>query len=502
MNGRRVFVVLSILVLAWIFFFRVRGLTGKSVWVDEAITWHYAQLGGWELVREVQRFDSHPPLFYLLAWCSNFVFPGEAGVRCPSLLAGLLLPWAVWKLAKETEGEGCARWSLLLCGTSPYLTYFSQEARNYCLAALWAVISVWVLVSLRREETRSKWLLYGLLLLCGMYTYLYLALFLSALALWWVWTRFQEGKGPGRAWCLSHLGAAALFLPWLPTIFRRAALQGQVAGQVETGLTGWDLVKTVNHFSLGFHDYLSEAFLSFPHRLAAPLLALLLGGLAAWGTWRSKERTLWLLLFAGVACLFCALPVRLHYFDPKHLFFLLPFFLIAQAKGVDRTNRFALKGTCLGCLLLFNLASTLWYRSPSFQKAGWKDLTFLAAREGRADDLAVFDPFYIGYAFDFYVDRDTVLCNRIGPRTEDPCEEVNLSVAEGQRVWLFTSRGPVTGIDPELRTCIEEKRTRVADVGIPSEAFPYVGFAEALRMTLYSPSPAEEGERYGDSSHE
>jgi len=492
MNRRGFHLVLGALLLAWFFFTRVHGLAGKSIWVDEAITWHYAQLGGWDLVKEVQRFDSHPPLFYLLSWCCSFLFPDEAGLRCPSLLAGLLLPWVVWKLARETEGQNCARWSLLLCATSPYLTYFSQEARNYCLAALWAALAAWILVQLRKSESTIKWCVYGLLLLCCMYTYLYLALFLSVLSLWWIWNRFQERKGPGWGWCLCHGGAAFLFLPWLPTVLQRAGLQNEVAGQMNIGLTGWDLAKTINHFSLGYHDYLSEAFLSLPGQQTAVLLAVLLGGLAVWGISRSKERSLWLFLLLGVGGLFCLLPVRLHYFDAKHLFFLLPFFLIAQAKGVERMKRFALKGTCLGCLLLFNLASTLWYHSASFQKAGWKDLALLAAREGRADDLVVFDPFYIGYALDFYVDKETVLCNRIGPRTETPCREIISTMVKGQRVWLFTSRSPVTGIHPEIRTCIEERRTPVADVGIPSETFPFVGFSEALRMTLFSMRPSKD----------
>lgn len=484
MNPRKSFHLCVASLFLWICLTRVAGICSKSIWVDEAITWHYAQLGGVELIEEVKRFDSHPPLFYLLAWISTSVFPAEAGIRLPSLLAGLLLPWAIYKLALETEGQGCARLSLVLSGFSAYSLYFSQEARNYGLSALVATLAVLCLIRTRRSPSRASWFTYGLLLLCCMYTYLYLALLLAMLVLWWVHQSFQERKGPWGPWILCHFCSALLFIPWIPVVLRRAALQGDLSGHFEPGWSSWDLVKTINHFSIGHHEYLSHTLGS---DLLGPLvLSCILGGLVLGGILGSRERFLWCLLLLGVPCLCWRLPVRLHFYDPKHLYFLLPFFLVCQAKALDNMKRFLWKGSLLGSFLLFNVASTLWYHSPVFQKAGWKDLAFLAAREGRSDDLAVFDPYYVGYALDFYLDKNTVLCNRIGPRMDDPLAELETSMVRGQRVWLFTSKGPVTQYRPEIRRWLEERRMAVADVGFPSQAFPIVGQSESIRMTLFA----------------
>ena len=185
-------------------------LINQSVWYDEAFTYWLAGLPLGKLI-EATAGDVHPPLYYLLAWGAAQVFGLSFwSIRLPALLFGLLsliLVAAIlrhWQLPAFVKSA-----SLLMTVISPFLVYYSVEARMYSLLLFCVLLTI--LAALRRS-----WPLFGLAIGLGMLTHNLMILYLIPLAALWF---ISGGRWPVlRAFAL----ALAIYAVWLPTALRQA----------------------------------------------------------------------------------------------------------------------------------------------------------------------------------------------------------------------------------------------------------------------------------------
>jgi len=83
----------------------------------------------------------------------------DVALRVPSLLAGLLLPLVVWRVARRLLEPGPAVFAAALAALSPILIAFSVTAKQYIVDAL---VTVWLvdltLSVIERPERRAAWL--------------------------------------------------------------------------------------------------------------------------------------------------------------------------------------------------------------------------------------------------------------------------------------------------------------------------------------------------------
>jgi hypothetical protein len=181
-------------------------LLRQSFWYDESFTSAISRL---PLVQALTVIisDVHPPLSYLPFWIVGQVF-GTVPIllRLPSLLAGLAVVWALWRLGKQW-GEDCGKLAALLGALMPALLWYSTEARAYIFLVLAVLIA---LIGLEEKRPLIVGASLGLLPLLHVYGYLY-AGFLGLYALW--------QKVP-----LKILIAAAIpALLWLPVMMFQAS---------------------------------------------------------------------------------------------------------------------------------------------------------------------------------------------------------------------------------------------------------------------------------------
>ena len=153
---------------------RVRGLGVKSLWLDEGLSVDTAGNPIRELFGLLIGQDIHPPLHYvILHYWMGLAGQSEFAVRFPALLTGTLLVPATHVLALalfggaegrphpltpsphgrggrgspfpvgegDWGGRSAALLGALLVALSPFLVYYSQEARMYSDLALWGMLS-------------------------------------------------------------------------------------------------------------------------------------------------------------------------------------------------------------------------------------------------------------------------------------------------------------------------------------------------------------------------
>lgn len=109
----------------------------QSLWLDEAITALAVKNNSFiEIITKYSPGDFHPPLYYLILklWTNLFGY-SEISLRVPSVIAGVLLVFIVYKIVKNISNEYAASLAAIFMAINPLAVYYSQEARMYMITA-------------------------------------------------------------------------------------------------------------------------------------------------------------------------------------------------------------------------------------------------------------------------------------------------------------------------------------------------------------------------------
>ena len=451
-------------------FLRIWGIGEKSLWLDEAVSFHYADpfhKNILSLVEEVRKVDAHPPLYYLLLhiWLKPIRwFQGkrvinyprqvisERILRFPSFIFAFFSLLLFYILEREAGGKG---WGTILFSFSAYHIYYAQEARNYSLVVMLALLSFLPLI----REFKGRWLLLFLVWLAGIYTYLYFSLLILSQVIWWI--GFKRGKERYFPITGILLAVLILFLPYFPSLWRRITTLPPLPFSVNPLYRVFSFIYTPVHFTLG-------EVLPYPSYLIL-LLFFLVMALVLFPFFQpvKEKELLFLLSFLIPLILGISIPLRSHIFDPKFLIFSLPsLYLLFSFSLKDLKTRFSPFFFTL--ILLGNILSLSLYFSPSLEKEDWRGLVrWVERREGEKKGVVLFNPDYIGYAFDYYYG------GRMRRRGYKGREEF-----DSPRVFLVEDFSPVSfpgeGVEKELRKSFFKEEEKI---------FP--GYIGRLRVSIW-----------------
>lgn len=124
---------------------------------DELSTWWRADVPGLGQVLERVRGDVHPPGHVVITWLTERVLgDGEAALRMPSALAGVVAIYAIYQLGRLlfSEREGAA--AALVLSVAAQGLLFSRFARAYSLMTCLAIVAAACAVAWLRAERRDR----------------------------------------------------------------------------------------------------------------------------------------------------------------------------------------------------------------------------------------------------------------------------------------------------------------------------------------------------------
>lgn len=160
----------------------LRGMqAGESLWLDELHT-SWAVSDSLSEVAERAAIGNQSPLYFWLSWFfARLPISPEIALRLPSLLAGCVLPVALYWLVtlfpaglkKDASDPAAAILAAWLVAVDPQAIFYSQEARPYALLILASVLHFGLLIQVMRRTTfwpRPLWVLTGALLVHLNYT--------------------------------------------------------------------------------------------------------------------------------------------------------------------------------------------------------------------------------------------------------------------------------------------------------------------------------------------
>jgi uncharacterized membrane protein len=345
---------------------RVATLASQSYWVDEATTVHDVGLSFGGLLHQVHVNETTPPLYFILAWAWSKVFgTGEVGLRSLSLVCGLGTIPVAYLAGRELVSRAAGLVAALLVAVSPFMVWYSQEARAYALFTLLSGLSFlfWAR-SWRRATNRDVWL-WALFSALAVLTHFFAGFLVAAEGLL-VLYRLRS-----RVALLACGAVAVVQLAMLPLAIGDTS---HPLGWIQTFPLSVRVKQVPVDFGL---SSLYQSSLVNQGLLGAAIIAVIAALLIRFGSDERSERA-----GAGLAALLAAavliVPLILawlgrDYYVPRNLIGAwLPLAVVLGAACAAPRARVAGAAFCALLLALFVYAGIRIDRNPQYQRPNWR----------------------------------------------------------------------------------------------------------------------------------
>ncbi len=358
------YLLLAIVLLA--FALRVYHLDAQSLWRDEVDAIRYSSGSpGYLLSILPQQGHNGPLYFFVLRFWRALTGNSEFALRYFSTVAGVLMAALTYQAARQFQlARAVGVIAALLTATSPYLLWYSQEAKMYTWLATLVLLAVYAykkalsrpssfvirhLSFVIRHSSLVWWAVFVLSTSLSFYTHILAPLMLPVYALWGL-AQWPQFKAHWKGWLISM---ALLTLPYLPLLRWQAPLL--IAGNY----TGHPFYPLPEQTRLLAHFY-SAGILNSSYSLylmTGFTFLLLLGLFLSPPNTPARSRlqlAIWLFL-PPLAVYLISLRVRV--FEDRYLIYIAPAFYLLAALGVVAIfiRRRAVGYAVLLLLMLFNL---------------------------------------------------------------------------------------------------------------------------------------------------
>lgn len=185
---------------------------GDSVYADELSTLYIVRGRSLGDVINLVTSDAEvtPPLSFVAAWLFAKLGSAPELIRLPSLIAGTLTIPLTFFVGRRAMSEAVGLIAAAIVALSPFMVYFSTEARGYALAIAFLLAATLALLRAIDSGGRGWWVGYAAFSALAMYSHYTAAFPLIAQLAWALWA-FPGARVPA---LLANLGALVLYLPW------------------------------------------------------------------------------------------------------------------------------------------------------------------------------------------------------------------------------------------------------------------------------------------------
>jgi hypothetical protein len=156
--------------------------------------------------------ETTPPLFFMLAWATKGLLASPASsIRLVSLVCGTAAIPLTFLLGLWTVGRRAAVVGATCVALSPYMIFFSTNARPYMLVLFMALLSTLALVRALDTGRPGWWVAYAACSAGAAYSHYTVVFLLVAQFAWACWTQ----PSARRALVIANVAAGLTYIPWL-----------------------------------------------------------------------------------------------------------------------------------------------------------------------------------------------------------------------------------------------------------------------------------------------
>jgi dolichyl-phosphate-mannose-protein mannosyltransferase len=191
--------------------------------------------------------DLNPPLYFMFAWLAERLGDSNELLRLPSLVAGTAAIPLTYLLGVRTLDRGAALVGSAVVALSPFLIFFSTEARPFALLLLFTLLSTLALLRAIDTGRAGWWAAYAACSCAAAYTSYTVIFVLAAQLVWALWNK-------PRAWpalLLANAAAALAYLPWIPPLIDDSGSPGVKVPELTTPFDLDSLRTALGRWSIG-----------------------------------------------------------------------------------------------------------------------------------------------------------------------------------------------------------------------------------------------------------
>jgi mannosyltransferase len=228
------------IIVLFAFILRLWKLSAQSLWLDELHNMIEADpsLSWDQLFSYLKCCDQHPPLYFFIERLVFTAFGQTEGIaRSVSVVAGTVSVWVMWLLGKEVYNKGLGYIAAIFTCVNYYNILYSQEARGYIFAFLFAALSFLYFIRLIKAPFRRNIILYAVFTLLLLYSHYYSLFAVASQGLLALLFIFLEEKGTGRArlfkaFLFSGIIIIIGYAPWVPFLLEMSNIKSFWIGNV------------------------------------------------------------------------------------------------------------------------------------------------------------------------------------------------------------------------------------------------------------------------------
>lgn len=390
----------ALLVTGLAFLLRVRGLSFQSLWRDEVDSLRFATQPLAELLRGFAAPGHNGPLYYFLLrpWL-EFAGESEFSLRFFSVLAGVVAVPAVYHLGRRlVPASSCAPIvASLLAAVSPYMVWYSQEARMYATVVTLVLGALACLIAGAERGGWRPWLGYVALTGAAFYVHVLAALMVPVHLAAMTLLRGSRAPKTGVRYMAALASLAVLYTP--------LALW-QLPRLVDSGATGHVFVPFSRMLVSLVSSYVSGVVPGGALLSQLSLLALI----ASAFSYRSLDRlrpayALAAWAFLPLVGLFL-LTLRLPMYTARYLIFVLPALLLLGGYGWRAlAQRAPVLSIVPVVLIAISSLVSVGKQAATPIKADVRSATSFVASHMEEGDRILFQIPYTRHAFEYYLRR-------------------------------------------------------------------------------------------------
>jgi 4-amino-4-deoxy-L-arabinose transferase-like glycosyltransferase len=220
-----------------------------------------------------------PPLYFVLAWLATRLGDTPELLRLPSLVAGTASLPVIYLIGVRTIGRRPALPATAVSALSPFMIYYSADARAYAVMIFALLVSTLSML-LAVDSGRTRWWVLYAVSACAAFYAHYTAVFVLGLQfLWVVWQR-PEARRPI---LLAGMAAAAGTLPWAPGLINDLHSPTVAILKALSPFTATDIRIDITHWLIGYPETFAGGLAELPGTVALVLLAAAASVAAAGG---------------------------------------------------------------------------------------------------------------------------------------------------------------------------------------------------------------------------
>jgi 4-amino-4-deoxy-L-arabinose transferase-like glycosyltransferase len=164
-------------------FLRFYNLGFNSLWLDEASTYTISVKSFADIWQVTASGEFNPPLFYWAEHVMLMLGNNEVILRfIPALLGVLTIP-LFYLIGKEFLDRNAGIIAAAACTVSPFLIYYSQEARAYMMMLFFVALATIFFLRAMKSGNLIHWILFGVFSALAFWSHFYAFVMIAALVL-------------------------------------------------------------------------------------------------------------------------------------------------------------------------------------------------------------------------------------------------------------------------------------------------------------------------------